>query len=176
MKNTLAVAILLISLAQFISLPAFSQPAAINVMPESKLVLGGLTTVSVRATSTEDARRALKSIGQNAGSIEASMIDLARERLRDIGLNVDGGGASTGAAELLLTIYTDLRSGTVKLDLSLNELVSPVRTADTRFMITTWQRSANPRSNEAKPMTQTAGMLVEQFIADYLEANPRGKR
>lgn len=143
--------------------------------PEPKLLLKGLTEISVRATSTEDARKALKSIGQSSSGIEGHMVSVAREQLADVGIKVDK-QTSKAKAELLFTIFTELTTGTVKIALNLNEMVSILRPSDCKVLVTTWQRQANPRSNEDKPMTATASQLTEQFLQEWLEANPRGKR
>jgi hypothetical protein len=147
-------------------------------LPSALTVLKNLKVVAVRATATEDAKKALKSIGQSSGSIESSIVSTAKDRLQDIGLTIDADSASDlgkGHAELLFTIFTDLQSGTVKLNLELNELVSIVRSPETKVSVTTWQQTANPRSNEAGPMAATGAELLERFIGDYIEANPRGK-
>lgn len=174
MKKRLAIAALIALSTQNVALAQLvNQPCD---MPDSKAVMVGLKSLSVRATSTEDAKKALKSIGQKAGSIESQMVSLIKERIEDIGLDVDSGNSKDlgkSHAELLANIYTDLMTGSVKIRLSLNELVSLVRTPENRVIVTTWQHCANPRSNEDRPMVQTAGTLTEEFIADYLEANPR---
>lgn len=163
-------ALLVLAINLFVAFPSDAQPAN---FPDPKVALHGLTAVSIRANSTEDAKKALKSIGVKAGGVESEMAALAKQRLGDIGINVDRDAKDLGAghAELLLTIYTDLYSGTVKLSASLNELVALVRPPATKLVVTLWQKSGNPRSDESKPIVQKAGDLTEQFIADYLEAN-----
>jgi len=172
-KKRLAIAALFTISAQIIfSAPVKAQPCD---LPDSKAVMVGLSSVSVRATSTEDAKKALKSIGQKVGPIESQMVSLIKERLDDEGFEVNSDDPKVlgkSHAELLANIYTDQMSGTVKIRLCLNELVSLVRSPENKVICTTWQHTANPRSNETRPMVQTAGTLTEEFLADYLEANP----
>ena len=177
MKKRLAIAALFtISMQFFCSTVVKAQPCD---LPDPKPVMLGLTQVSVRATSTDDAKKALKSIGQKTGPIESQMVSLIKQRVEEIGVEVmsdDPKDLAKSHAELLCNIYTDLMSGTIKIRLCLNELVSLARDPESKIIVTTWQHIANPRSNEVRPMVQTAGTLTEEFIADYLDANPHKKR
>ena len=174
--------ILLIAFVTLLTAIASQNPAARAQlpcdMPDAIAVMHGLKAVALRSSATDDATKALKSVGQSTSKIKKLMTDVARERLSDIGIDVTEDNPKDlglGHAELLYTIYTDLYSGTVKIALRLNELVTLERTPETKVIVTTWEKSGNPRSNEGKPMADTASALVELFIADYLEANPRGR-
>ncbi len=174
MSTKLIIAVLLVVSAQLTTLCRLeAQP---QTWPESKAVMRELKSIYVRATSTEDAKRALKSIGENSGRIESESVAAIKERLTDIGLQVSGDkptDTSKSDSELLLTIYTELTSGTVKVGLNLNELVVLQRSPDNKLILTTWQRWLNPRSDEAAPIKRAAISLTDQFIDAYLEANPR---
>ncbi len=174
MSTKLLIAVLLVISTQLVTISGLeAQPLT---WPDSKLVMSGLKKIYVRATSTEDAKRALKSIGENSGKIESDSVAAIKQRLVDIGLEVSGEkptDQSKSDSELLLTIYTELTSGTVKVGLNLNEMVVLQRSPDSRLILTTWQRWLNPRSDESAPIKRAAISLTDQFIDSYLEANPR---
>jgi len=174
MRNHLIIAIVLL-LATLSPTTGRASAQPVN-LPNPAVVMRGLKSIYVRATSSDDAKRALKSIGQNSSKIEADCVSAVSDRLRDIGLRIESQGPSDSSqsySEALIVIYTDLMSGTVKVGLDLNEQVILQRSPDTTVVLTTWQKWLNPRSNEAEPIKRASVMLVDQFIDDYLETNPR---
>lgn len=174
MKGKVVITLFSFSAVLLVSfLPVNAQP---REFPKPAVVMRGLENVSVRATSTDDAKGSLKSIGQHAGQIESEIIAAAKKRLIDININVNEeqlGDNSKTDSELIFTIYTDLMSGTVKLCLNLDELVTPVRSSENKLIVTVWQKWCNPTSNEAPAIKKAAIELIEQFMDDYLQTNPR---
>ncbi len=133
--------------------------------------LKSVDKVKFSVSVSADVKRQLRMMGAGGGgAIEGELKHLAATKLQNAGISPSG---SSDAPELEVTAFTDFATDEFTITLSFSDTVSLVRESGTTFPITLWTRTGHPAADQTKDMQDALSLLVDEFIADRYESNPK---
>jgi hypothetical protein len=132
--------------------------------------LKGLKKLKLEVKVTRDVKNELAHIGAPSPFVDEGLSTVAKEKLKEAGIEFEG---SDNGPVLHVLVDTDLSTDEFTVTVRLSDKISLVRQPAAQFSCNLWQASGHPSSDESGPLKEALRGILDKFIGDYLEANPR---
>jgi hypothetical protein len=129
----------------------------------------GVDKVKLKVSVSHDVTHQMERIGAPNFVVGEELKALTEKKLRDSGISTSGG--SEEGPKLVVVSDVDMSNDEFTVTLSYYDSVSLTRDSSIKFETLLWTRKGHPQEDEATGLKATLTDLLDQFIAERIEAD-----